>query len=108
MLFVAPKASAQFAFTTNSGTITITGGEMRSDLPDWGLELPRGSMSLAISYTARYRGDFAGGFAFTGANLGLRLPDGTTLGARADGHSQSVAVLEWRWGGRRQPFSWRA
>lgn len=30
----------------------------------------------------------------TGANLGLRLPDGTTIAARADGHSQSVAVLE--------------
>lgn len=79
--------------TAGTLTIAITGGELRSDLPDWGLELPRGSMSLAITYTARYRGDFAGGFAFTGANLGLRLPDGTTVGARADGHSQSVAVL---------------
>ena len=80
--------------TAGTLTITITGGELRSDLPDWGLELPHGSMSLAITYTARYRGDFAGGFAFTGANLGLRLPDGTTVAARADGHSQSVAVLE--------------
>lgn len=80
--------------TAGTLTITITGGELRSDLPDWGLELPLGSMSLAITYTARYRGDFVGGFAFTGANLGLRLPDGTTVAARADGHSQSVAVLE--------------
>lgn len=82
------------AATAGTLTITITGGELRADLPDWGLELPRGALSLAISYSARYRGDFAGGFAFTGANLGLRLPDGTTIAARADGHSQSVAVLE--------------
>lgn len=84
------------AGTATAGTLTvaITGGELRSDLPDWGLEMPRGSMSLAITYTARYRGDFAGGFAFTGANIGLRLPDGTTVVARADGHSQSVVVLK--------------
>lgn len=82
------------AATAGALTITLTGGELRADLPDWGLELPRGSMSLAITYTARYRGDFVGGFAFTGANLGLRLPDGSTLAARSDGHSQSVAVLE--------------
>lgn len=80
--------------TAGTLTITITGGELRADLPDWGLELPLGSMSLAVTYTARYRGDFSGGFAFTGANIGLRLPDGTTVAARPDGHSQSVAVLE--------------
>lgn len=82
--------------TAGSLTVTLAGVEIRADLPDWGLELPRGTMALSVTYTARYRGDFAGGFAFTGANLGLRLPDGTVIGARTDGHSQSVAVLEPR------------
>ncbi len=80
--------------TAGSLTVTLGGGEIRADLPDWGLELPRAVMALSVTYTARYRGDFRGGFAFTGANLGLRLPDGTLVGARTDGHSQSIAVLE--------------
>lgn len=80
--------------TAGSLTVTLAGGELRADLPDWGLELPRGTMALSVTYTARYRGDFAGGFAFTGANIGLRLPDGTVIGARTDGHSQSAVVLE--------------
>lgn len=87
---LAVKGSA----TAGSLTVTLAGGEIRADLPDWGLELPRGTMVLSVTYSARYRGDFAGGFAFTGANLGLRLPNGTVVGARTDGHSQSVAVLE--------------
>ena len=73
--------------------VTLTGGELRADLPDWGLEMARDTLALTLTYTARYRGDFSGGFAFTGANVNLRLPDGTTIAARADGHSQSVAVL---------------
>lgn len=80
--------------TAGSLAVTLAGGEVRADLPDWGLELPRGTMALSLVYSARYRGDFAGGFAFTGANIRLRLPDGTVIPARPDGHSQSVAVLE--------------
>ncbi len=74
-------------------TVTVTGGELRADLPDWGLELARDTLALTVTYTARYRGNFSGGFAFTGANISLRLPDGTTVVARPDGHSQSAAVL---------------
>jgi hypothetical protein len=55
--------------------------------------MARDTLALTLTYTARYRGDFSGGFAFTGANVKLRLPDGTTIAARADGHSQSVTVL---------------
>lgn len=80
--------------TAGQLTIILTGGELRADLPDWGLELPRGALALTVRYTARYKGDFVGGFAFTGTNLGLRLPDGTVVSYRPDGHSQSVAVLE--------------
>ncbi len=79
--------------TAGSLAVTLTGGELRADLPDWGLELARDTLALTLTYSARYRGDFSGGFAFTGANIGLRLPSGTTIAARADGHSQSVAVL---------------
>lgn len=74
-------------------TVSLTGGELRADLPDWGTEMPHGTLALRLTYTARYRGSFAGGFAFTGGNVSLRLPNGSIVAARPDGHSQSVAVL---------------
>ena len=70
--------------------------ELRADLPDWRQELDRGLMALTLMYHATFRADFSGGFAFTGANVALRLPDGTTIGARRDGHSQSIVVLAAR------------
>lgn len=80
--------------TAGALRLTVTGGELRADLPDWGLELGPGTLALTVTYDARYTGDFAGGFAFTGANVGLKLPNGTIVAAREDGHSQSVAVLQ--------------
>ncbi len=74
--------------------VAVTGAELRSDLPDWGVELPRDSMALTLNLTATYVGTFTGGFAFTAANLGLLLPTGPVISTRPDGHSQSVAVLE--------------
>ncbi len=79
--------------TAGSLSITLTGGELRADLPDWGLELARDSLALTVTYAARYRGDFSGGFAFTGANIGLRLPDKSIISSRPDGRSQSIEIL---------------
>jgi hypothetical protein len=73
--------------------VTLSAAELRSDLPDWGVQLPRAVMALTVTYDAAYRSDFAGGFAFTTANLGLRLPDGTTISAREDGHSAPATVI---------------
>jgi hypothetical protein len=39
-------------------------------------------------------GKFAGGFAFTGANVALQLPDGTLVEPRKDGRSQSIEALD--------------
>lgn len=79
--------------TVGQLTVTLAGAELRADLPDWGLELAHDTLALTVTYMARYRGTFSGGFAFTGANIGLRLPDGSIVAAREDGHSQSVSVL---------------
>jgi hypothetical protein len=73
--------------------LTLKSGVLRADLPDWGLELPPGSLALTVVYDAKYLGTFQGGFAFTAANVGLRLPNGTVVAPRPDGHSQSAAVL---------------
>jgi len=78
-----------------SGTLklTIHAGELRWDLPDWSQELDAGLQALTITYDATYSGDFSGGFAFTGDNVALKLPDGTVVEARRDGHSQSVELI---------------
>lgn len=94
-LTLDPRALVVAGTATAGGLkVAVTGAELRADLPDWGLELPKESLALTLDLTATYVGDFAGGFAFTAANLGLLLPAGSVISTRADGHSQSVAVLE--------------
>ena len=68
--------------------------ELRADLPDWRQELDRDVVAVTLTYSATFRSRFAGGFAFTAANVALRLPDGTTVDPRRDGHSQSVLVID--------------
>lgn len=73
--------------------ITLTGGLQRWDLPDWWEELPADRQVITVDYDATFVGGFPGGFAFTGKNVALRLPDGTDVPPRADGRSQSVELI---------------
>ncbi len=73
--------------------ITLLGLELRADLPDWRQELEPDLLALTLTYDATYRSSFVGGFAFTADNVALRLPDGTTISPRRDGHSQSTLVI---------------
>jgi hypothetical protein len=66
---------------------------VREDLPDWWLELPHTSRALIVTYDVTYLGSFSGGVAFTGDNIALKLPNGTTLSPRHDGRSQSVVLV---------------
>jgi len=52
-----------------------------------------GNEVLTVTYDVTYVGTFMGGIAFTGANVRLRLPNGTLVGPRKDGHSQSVVLV---------------
>jgi hypothetical protein len=79
--------------TAGSVRIVLKRGLLRWDLPDWLQELDDDLQALTLTYDVTYAGDFAGGFAFTGDNVQLRLPDGTRVDARADGHSQSVELI---------------
>lgn len=81
------------AATASTLKLRLTGGLLRWDLPDWHQELDAKLQVLTLTYDATYTGDFAGGFAFTGDNVRLRLPDGTVVAARKDGHSQSVELV---------------
>lgn len=73
--------------------ITVTSGLQRWDLPDWALELPADRQALSVTFDATFTGGFTGGFPFTASNIGLRLPDGTNVAPRADGHSRPVELI---------------
>lgn len=81
------------AQTAGGVRITLRSGLLRWDLPDWSQELDAGLQVLTLIYDVTYAGDFSGGLAFTGENVALRLPDGTVVDPRKDGHSQSVELI---------------
>ena len=73
--------------------ITLRHGVIRWDLPDWSQELTADLRVLTLTYDVTYNGTFSGGFAFTGDNVELRLPNGKRVDARPDGHSQSIELV---------------
>lgn len=73
--------------------INLKRGELRWDLPDWSQQLAADLQALTLTYNVSYLGEFAGGFAFTGENVYLRLPDDSIVNPRRDGHSQSVELI---------------
>ena len=79
--------------TASDLRITLRGALLRSDLPDWSEELPATTQALTLTYDVAYLGKFSGGYAFTGDNVRLRLPDGKTFAPRRDGHSQSIELI---------------
>ena len=91
--FEPVKVGAKGTNTAGSVKITLQGGVLRWDLPDWSQELDAKLAALTLTYDVTYAGDFAGGLAFTGENVALRLPDGKVVEARKDGHSQSVELI---------------
>jgi len=79
--------------TSGDLKITIRSGLLRWDLPDWSQELDSDLAALTLTYDVTYIGTFAGGFAFTADSVALRLPNGTVVNPRRDGHSQSVELI---------------
>ena len=74
--------------------ITLLEGLQRWDLPDWSQELPADRQVVLVTFNATFVGDFTGGFPFNAAsNVALRLPDGTDVPPRADGHYRPVELI---------------
>lgn len=74
-------------------TLRLLGGEYRADQPWSHGQMEKGTFVLTMNYDASFESDFAGGFAFSGENVALRLPDGTTVGPIQDGKSQSIELI---------------
>jgi hypothetical protein len=79
--------------TADDLRLDLHGGELRADQPWTHGQMEDGSFVLTLEYDATFESDFAGGFAFAGENVALRLPDGTTVGVIQDGHSQSIELI---------------
>ena len=73
--------------------IALRTGLVRWDVPDWSQELDARLALLILTYDVTYAGAFPGGISFTGENIALKLPDGTIVEGRRDGHSQSVELV---------------
>jgi hypothetical protein len=73
--------------------LELSGGEIRADQPWSHGQMKKGSFVLTLDYDATFESDFPGGFAFSGENVALRLPDGTTVGVIQDGRSQSIELI---------------
>jgi hypothetical protein len=93
--FALQPVSLTLSGRGDAGTLrmTLRSGVIRWDLPDWSQELSSDLEVITLTYDVGYTAGFSGGYAFTGANVALRLPDGTVVEARRDGHSQSVELI---------------
>lgn len=82
------------AGTAGDLRITLREGLQRWDLPDWSQELPVDRQVILVTFDATFEGGFTGGFPFNAAsNVALRLPDGTDVPPRADGHYRPVELI---------------
>ena len=79
--------------TADTLKLELLGGEYRADQPWNHGQMKKGTFVLTLNYDASFLSDFAGGFAFTGENVALKLPDGTTVGVIQDGDSQSLELI---------------
>ena len=79
--------------TADTLKLELLGGESRADQPWNHGQMKKGTFVLTVNYDATFLSDFAGGFAFTGENVALKLPDGTTVGTIQDGDSQSIELI---------------
>ena len=63
------------------GTLKVDAleGELRYDVPGRHGQVEEGKAALSITFNATFVSDFAGGFPFVPENLGLTLPDGTSV-----------------------------
>ena len=80
--------------TADDLQITLKDGLQRWDLPDWSQQLPVERQVILVTFDATFVGSFTGGYPFNAAtNVALRLPDGTTVLPRVDGHYRPVELI---------------
>jgi hypothetical protein len=78
---------------------SVTGVEVRADLPDWSDEVEAGKLALTVSFEVTpASGIPIGNGVLQSDNVALRVPDGSALAVRTDGRSGVNELLQGREG----------
>ena len=81
------------------GLVTITGVEVRADLPDWSDEVEEGHLAMIVSFEVAVGAGIAiGEGVFQSQNVALVLPDGTAVAVRSDGRSGVNELIQGKEG----------
>ena len=89
-------------------SFTLTGVELRADLPDWLQEVEEGQLAMIVSFEVTVgEGISIGEGVLQSANVALELPDGTAVAVRTDGRSGVNELLQGREGTTIQDLSVR-
>ncbi len=76
-------------------SFTLTGVEVRADLPDWSQEVEAGQLAMIVSFEVTVgEGIAIGEGVFQSENVALMLPDGTAVAVRTDGRSGVNELLQ--------------
>ena len=89
-------------------SFTLTGVELRADLPDWLEEVEEGQLAMIVSFEVTVgEGITVGEGVLQSENVALKLPDGTAVAVRTDGRSGVNELLQGREGTTIQDLSVR-
>jgi hypothetical protein len=79
--------------------VTLTGAELRADLPEKHSEEEAGKLALTVFFTATPQaGIQVGQGVLQDGNVALTLPDGTSVAVRSDGISGVNEILQGKEG----------
>ncbi len=85
--------------TAGALTVTLTGAEVRADLPEKHEEEEEGKLALRVFFSAMpAAGIQIGQGVLQSANVALKLPDGTSVAVRSDGISGVNELLQGKEG----------
>ncbi len=89
-------------------SFTVTGVELRADLPDWSEEVEEGHLAMIVSFEVTVgEGIPIGEGVLQSGNVALMLPDGTAVAVRSDGRSGVNELLQGKEGTTIQDLSVR-
>jgi hypothetical protein len=93
------EIAASGAATAGALTVTLTGVEVRADLPEKHDEEEEGKLALRVSFSAMpAAGIQIGQGVLQNGNVALKLPDGTSVAVRSDGISGVNELLQGKEG----------
>jgi hypothetical protein len=93
------EIAASGSATAGALTVTLTGVEVRADLPEKHIEEEEGKLALRVFFSAMpVAGIQIGQGVLQNGNVALKLPDGTSVAVRSDGISGVNELLQGKEG----------